>query len=97
MKQWHPVFVSAIQEALKDADPNQIKIENEVSLSSKPLKIDVLVIQFKKTKKLKNPIANHFEKWNILEFKSPVDRLEATDFDAGIVYRIFTCKCFNII
>jgi hypothetical protein len=85
-RQWHPVFVSSIREALKDADPKQLKIENEVSLTSKPLKIDVLIIQLEKTKTLKNPIAEYFRKWNIIEFKSPVDHLEPTDFDAGIIY-----------
>lgn len=46
----------------------------------------MLIIQLEKTKKLKNPIAECFRKWNIIEFKSPVDHLEPTDFDAGIVY-----------
>ncbi|CEP68477.1 Uncharacterized [Moorella glycerini] len=36
-KQWHPVFVTALKEALSDAPPGQVEIQAEVALSSKPL------------------------------------------------------------
>jgi hypothetical protein len=35
LKQWHPIFLKSIREALKDAEPGQIEIIDEVSLSSK--------------------------------------------------------------
>jgi hypothetical protein len=36
LKQWHPLFLKSIKEALKDAEPGQLEIIDEVSLSSKP-------------------------------------------------------------
>ena len=85
IKQWHPVFVSSMKIALKDAG-NEVEIQNEVSLSSKPLKIDVLVIKNNAETKYKNPITHIFKRWNIIEFKSPSDRLEPTDFDYAVAY-----------
>ena len=72
LKQWHPIFLKSIKEALKDAEPGQIEIIDEVSLSSKPLKVDIIVIQHHPSRKLKNPISQIFRRWNIIEYKSPV-------------------------
>ncbi|WP_338824197.1 hypothetical protein MHOCP_23190 [Moorella humiferrea] len=74
-KQWHPVFVTALREALADAPPDQVEIQAEVALSSRPLDVDVIVA---------HPVARVFRKFNLFEFKSPIDYLEANDFDKGL-------------
>jgi hypothetical protein len=35
-KEWHPLFVTSLKEALSDAKPGEIEIKPEVALSSKP-------------------------------------------------------------
>jgi len=44
-KQWHPAFVAAVREALKDAPPGEVEVIPEVALSSKPLDVDILVVK----------------------------------------------------
>lgn len=83
-KQWHPVFVTALKEALSDAPPGQVEIQAEVALSSKPLDVDVIVIKKKADIVLAHPVARVFRRYNLFEFKSPVDYLEANDFDKGL-------------
>ncbi|MTI83614.1 MAG: hypothetical protein FH756_06850 [Firmicutes bacterium] len=83
-KQWHPMFVTSLREALSDAGPGDIEIKDEVALSSKPLDVDVLVVKKKDAIKLRHPVADIFRKYNLFEFKSPDDYLEPNDYDKGL-------------
>jgi len=83
-KQWHPVFVTALKEALSDARPGEIEIQAEVALSSKPLDVDVIVVKKKETARLRHPVANIFRQYNLFEYKSPQDYLEPNDYDKGL-------------
>jgi len=83
-KQWHPVFVTALKEALSDARPGEIEIQAEVALSSKPLDVDVIVVKKKETALLRHPVANIFRQYNLFEYKSPQDYLESNDYDKGL-------------
>ncbi len=83
-KQWHPVFVTALKEALSDAGPGEIEIQAEVALSSKPLDVDVIVVKKKATARLKHPVADIFRQHNLFEYKSPQDYLEPNDYDKGM-------------
>jgi hypothetical protein len=83
-REWHPVFVTAVKEALADAGPGQVEILAEAALSSKPLDIDVIVIKKHEEAVLSHPIARIFRKYNLFEFKSPLDYLAANDFDKGL-------------
>ncbi len=85
-RQWHPLFVQSLKVALKDAEPGQLEIIPEVSLSSKPLNIDMLIIVKKDGHKLKHPISHIFRHYNIIEYKSPEDYLSPDDFDKALVY-----------
>jgi hypothetical protein len=73
LKQWHPMFLKSMRLALADAKPGQVEIQKEVPLSSKPLEIDIIVVKHNDDKKLQHPMAGIFRKWNIIEFKSPLD------------------------
>ena len=83
-KQWHPLFVTSLREALSDARPGQVEIIPEVALSSKPLDVDVLVVKKSKAAHLQHPLADIFRTYNLFEFKSPDDYLEPNDFDKGM-------------
>lgn len=83
-KEWHPLFVTSLREALSDARPGEVEIQAEVALSSKPLDIDVLVVKKSDAAALRHPIADIFKTYNLFEFKSPEDYLEPNDFDKGM-------------
>ena len=83
-KQWHPLFVTAVKEALSDARPGQVHVEPEVALSSKPLDIDVLVVKKVGKTRLSHPMARFYRRYNVIEFKGPTDYLAANDYYKGI-------------
>ena len=68
-KQWHPVFVAALKETLKEARPGQIEIEAEVALSSRPLDVDVLVVKKAGETGLSHPIAKSFRRYNLFRIQ----------------------------
>lgn len=84
--QWHPLFVKSIKAALKASQIDQVQVFPEVALSSKPLVIDVVVVNDASSDKLDHPIFELFRRFNIIEFKSPQDYLTLKDFDKGVVY-----------
>ena len=83
-KEWHPLFVTSLKEALSDALPGEVEIHPEFALSSKPLDIDVIVVKKSETARLSHPLTGIFKKYNLFEFKSPDDRLEPNDYFKGI-------------
>jgi len=83
-KQWHPLFVTSLKEALSDALPGQVEIIPELALSSKPLDIDVLVVKKSQMAQLRHPMTGIFKTYNLFEFKSPDDNLDLNDYDKGI-------------
>ncbi len=84
-RQWHPLFVKSMKIALQDAEPGQLEITSEFTLTSSPLYIDVLVIMYYGQSELSNPIGKIFRRYNIIEYKSPVDYLSVNDYDKGMV------------
>ena len=76
--QWHPAFDAALQIEL-EAEAEYLEFEPEHLLSKKPMQIDVLVKNEKDVKIQKN-IGRIFRRYNIIEYKSPDDRLNIDDF-----------------
>ena len=76
--QWHPAFDAALQIELED-EAEYLEFEPEHLLSKKPMQIDVLVKNEKDVKIQKN-IGRIFRQYNIIEYKSPDDRLNIDDF-----------------
>ena len=64
MLQWHPAFYAGIQIELSE-EADKLIYEREYNLGTKPMLIDVLII--------KKNIGHIFRKYNIVEYKSPVD------------------------
>ena len=76
--QWHPAFDAALQIEL-EAEAEYLEFDSEHLLSKKPMQIDVLVKNEKDVKIQKN-IGRIFRQYNIIEYKSPDDRLNIDDF-----------------
>ena len=85
--QWHPAFCSAVELELREYK-QYLTYEREHNLSKMPLKIDLLVIKKKPDIVIKNDIADFFLGYNILEYKSPGD-----DVNAATFYKAWTYAC----
>jgi len=71
---WHPAFVQAIQLELEDY-LDVLTFETEHQLTTEPLKIDVLIIKKQKNVVIEKNIGKIFRQFNIVEYKSPNDRV----------------------
>ena len=63
--------------------------ENEHQLGTKPKEIDVLVIKKNSAEPIEKNIGRIFRKYNLVEYKSPVDYLSVDDF-----YKVYGYACF---
>ena len=86
--QWHAAFFAGIQIELSEESEHLI-FENEHNLSTKPMQIDVLIIKKNTMEQLKKNIGRIFQKYNIIEYKSPDDYLSIDDF-----YKVYGYTCF---
>ena len=83
--QWHPTFCSALRlELLEDAA--NLEFTDEFQLTEKPLQIDCTVVKVKKNCRIKNEIGKIFRKYNIFEYKSPMDELNIDTFYKAVAY-----------
>lgn len=83
--QWHSGFVAAMDLELS-ANRNDLIYEREYNLNTKPLEIDLLVIKKDKDVQIANEIGKIFRKFNILEYKSPGEHLNADTFYKSEAY-----------
>lgn len=86
--QWHSAFFAGMQIELEEEADNLI-FENEHTLSTKPMQIDVLIIKKNTQKQIQKNIGRIFRKYNIVEYKSPDDYLSIDDF-----YKVYGYTCF---
>ena len=77
--QWHPGFVAAINLELAE-NRGDLIYEKEYNLNTKPLEIDLLVIKKDKDVQIANEIGRMFKGHNILEYRSPEDRMDIDSF-----------------
>jgi hypothetical protein len=83
--QWHPAFCSAVRLDLKDY-AEWLSYTDEYSLTNRPLSIDLLVIKKEKDVIINNTIGKIFRQYNVLEYKSPKDKLNIDTFYKSIAY-----------
>lgn len=83
--QWHSGFVEAIDLELS-VNRADLIYEREYNLNTKPLEIDLLVIKKDGDVRISNEIGQIFLGHNILEYKSPEDRLNIDTFYKTIAY-----------
>ncbi|MCI8764699.1 MAG: hypothetical protein HFG58_09035 [Lachnospiraceae bacterium] len=77
--QWHPGFVAAINLELAE-NRDDLIYEKEYNLNTEPLEIDLLVIKKDKDVQIANEIGRMFKGNNILEYRSPEDRMDIDSF-----------------
>ena len=83
--QWHPAFCSAMELIFAEDKPH-LQFTREHVLNSKPLLVDLLVVKKPAEYQTKDSIGNIFRGHNIMEYKSPDDKLNIDTFYKVIAY-----------
>ncbi len=76
---WHPGFVNAMKLELL-ANEGDLEYEDEHLIANRAQRIDLLIIKKKRSVKIVNEVGAIFDKYNIVEYKSPEDSLTLGDF-----------------
>lgn len=82
--QWHPAFIAGLKvefEAFKDI----LSIESEYTLTKNPRRLDALIIK-KDNIPIDSPIAASFLHYNIIDYKSPAESMNITNFYKVLSY-----------
>jgi hypothetical protein len=72
--QWHPPFCAAVKLELR-ANKKDLSFEDEHTLNTLPVRMDLLVIKKSPEAVMENEIGKIFRGHNIFEYKSPDDSL----------------------
>ena len=83
--QWHSTFCASMELELME-NSTVLDYNREHSLNTEPLRIDLLIIKKNSQEKIKNEIGAFFLGYNIIEFKSPDDKLNIDTFYKVIAY-----------
>ncbi len=83
--QWHPGFVAAMNLELRE-DRENLTFCKEYNLNTKPLSIDLLIIQKDAAATVSNEIGKIFRGHNIMEYKSPGDSLDIDVYYKTMAY-----------
>lgn len=98
--QWHPAFCSAMQLTLF-SNADSLDYTREFNLSSKPLQVDLLVINKENDKPVDDEVGRIFRRHNLLEYKSPGDDLNIDTYykvvGYGCLYKALAGKHVNEI
>ena len=86
--QWHPAFFAGLQVEL-EAEARYLNFENEHTLGTKPMQVDVLIIKKERNRKIRKNIGQIFRIHNIVEYKGPGRSLNIDDF-----YKVYGYTCF---
>ena len=76
---WHSGFVNAMKLELL-ANENDLEYEDEHLIANRAQRIDLLIIKKMRTVEIINEVGAIFDKYNIVEYKSPEDSLTLGDF-----------------
>ena len=82
---WHAGFVPAMKLELIDNE-DDLEFHEEEYLESRKQRYDLLIIKVNRDVRIKNEIGAIFNKFNILEYKSPDDILDAGEFYKTLAY-----------
>lgn len=83
--QWHLAFYGATELELRD-NKDDLEFHREYNLSKEPLRIDLLIVRKPADAQVKNEIGHIFRQYNIIEYKSPDDKLTIDDFYKTVGY-----------
>ena len=76
---WHSGFVNAMKLELL-ANEDDLEYEDEHLIANRAQRIDLLIIKKMRSVEIVNEVGTLFDKYNILEYKSPEDSLTLGDF-----------------
>lgn len=76
---WHSGFVNAMKLELL-ANEKDFEYEDEHLIANRAQRIDLLIIKKIRTVRIVNEVGAIFDKYNIVEYKSPEDSLTLGDF-----------------
>jgi ribonuclease HI len=93
---WHPAFVQAIALELEPWE-DSLTIIPESTLTSEPLRIDVVIIKKDPKLVIDKNIARIFRGVNILEYKSPDDYFSVSDFYKVLSYAFLYAALNNVL
>jgi len=77
--QWHPAFCVSMELGLK-SNKEKLEFQSELNLNSKPIQLDLMVIEKESDLAIENVIGRIFRKYNIFEYKSPEDELGVDEY-----------------
>ena len=83
--QWHPAFIAAMDLELTK-NRNGLIFEKEYNLNVKPLEIDLMILKKFPRQPVENEIGKIFRKHNILEYKSPMSKLNVDTYFKTLGY-----------
>ena len=83
--QWHPAFCSAMKLELV-GNKKDLDYISEHELNTKPIRIDLLVIEKTEGVTIENEIGRIFKRHNIIEYKSPDDGLNVDTYFKVLAY-----------
>ena len=72
---WHPGFVGAMELEFKEYIPDRLTLDDEHHLSLEPLSMDLLILKKSKDVVVTDEIGQIFREHNVIEYKSPTDKL----------------------
>ena len=93
LTQWHPAFCSAIELTFIEHE-NDLDYRRDYPLNTKALEIDLVVVKKKHGSVISNPIGRIFRENNIIEYKSPKDKLMLGTFYKVMAYACLY-KCYD--
>ena len=76
--QWHPAFCYAMR--LEFRYEQGLEYTDEFNLTDKPLMIDLMIVRKSSNVPIKNKIGHIFKGHNIVEYKSPMDKMKINTF-----------------
>ncbi len=85
--QWHPAFCASMELELAE-NKKDLTYDREHNLSSEPLRIDLLIIKKNSDEVIRNEIGTFFLGHNIVEYKSPDDKVNIDTF-----YKVLSYAC----
>ncbi|MDR2117321.1 MAG: hypothetical protein LBP87_13165 [Planctomycetaceae bacterium] len=86
--QWHPGFCGAMKLELNKYH-HVLEFKDEHQITKGPLRVDMLVIKKRKNVVIDKNIARIFRNYNIIEYKSPDDTFDISDYYKTQGYKLF--------
>ena len=83
--QWHPPFYAGMKLELRE-NKNELIFNSEVILNTKPIQMDMLVVEKTGDVQIRNEIGRIFRQHNIFEYKSPDDQLGVDEYYKTLAY-----------